>query len=363
MANIERLNLDIDKIRERLEIEKNQTISFPEIVCHKVLETNISRWIAYLLDPKQNKYALQLLNILLKKVNQTECKSDQFEVYNEFFLDVESLIDVYITTPEYIIGIEVKVDAGETGGDQTERYHEEITKRCQKDNKKAIEIYLKPSSNTNKHKCPEFVNITFKDILQELHTLSECLPIDRDHFILDEFINYIENGPEKARFLSLLSKEQRSELERYHKKVLFKDMAEYFAAHNYIQFNNKQYELYPLTAVGFIKLKREKSADWQSINFHYEIMWIESHYLALNKKVEVAVHLEMYQKSKRKELDNFFKTVKNDRRTLFSRVIDVDFTSIEASRKTLDKIIEILDSDEVVRLSNIADECVKMFSK
>jgi len=55
--------------------------------------------------------------------------------------------------------------------------------------------------------------------------------------------------------------------------------------------------------------------------------------------------------------------VKNDRRTLFSRVIDVDFTSIEESRKTVDRIIEILNSDEVVRLSNTADKCVKIFSK
>lgn len=362
MANIAKLNLDIDEIRAKMEIGKNQTISFPEILCHTILETNISRWISFLLDPKQYKYALQILNILLNKTNRPECMSDDIEVYNECYLDIDSTIDVYITTSEYIIGIEVKINASETGGDQTERYHEEIKKRCQKENKEPVEIYLKPSSNTNKHKCSEFIQITFKDILPDLHSLSESLPADRDHFILDEFISYIENAPEKARFLSLLSKEQRLELDKYH-KFLYKDMAEYFATHKYIKFNNRQYEQYPHTGVGFIKLQRKGSVGWQSINFHYEILWTESHYLALNKKVEVAVHLEMYEKSKRKELDKFFKTVKNDRRTLFSRVIDVDFTSIEKSRETMDKIIGILDSDEVVRLSNTADECVKMFSE
>ena len=363
MTDITKFNLDTNNIREILEIGKNQTISFPEILCHKILETNISRWIAFLLNPMQYKYASQILNILLRIINGPECMSDDIKIYNEYYLDIESTIDVYITTPDYIIGIEVKIDASETGGDQTERYHEEIMKRCQVENKEPVEIYLKPSSNTNKHKCPEFIEITFKDILPELHSLLDSLPANRDRFILDEFITYIENGPEKARFLSLLSKEQKSEMERYHNKVLFKDMAEYFAAHKYVQFNNRQYELYPRTGVGFIKLKREKSNDWQCINFHYEILWTESHYLALNKKVEVAVHLEMYQKSKRKELDKFFKTVKYDRRTLFSRVIDVDFTSIEESHKTMDKIIEILDSDEVVQLSNTADKCAKMFSE
>ena len=362
MVNNIKLNMDIDRIRQKLEIDKYHTISFPEILCQKIIETNISRWIAFLLDPLQYKYARQIVNMLIKKTGHPDCMSDNIKVYNECYLDIESTIDVYLTTPEYIIGIEVKINASETGGDQTERYHEEIKKRCQEEKKEPVEIYLKPSSNTNKHKCPEFIEITFKDILPELHSLLESLPASREHFLLEEFITYIENGPEKARFLSLLSQEQRTELDRYH-KLLYKDMSDYFAAHKYIQFNNRKYEVYSHTGVGFIKLKREKSADWQCINFHYEILWTESHYLALNKKVEVAVHLEMYQKSKRKELDKFFKTVKYDRRTLFSRVIDVDFTSIEESHKTMDKIIEILDSDEVVQLSNTADKCAKMFSE
>lgn len=359
MADIKRLDIDIDTIREKLEIVDNYQITFPEMVCQNVHETNISKWIASLLDPLQNRYALRFLNLLLRTINKPECTSEDICVNAESVLGTDNRIDIFITTAEYIIGIEVKIGATETDK-QTERYHEEITRRCRKENKKPVEIYLKPSSNKNKQKCPEFQVVTFKDILPGLHTISTQLPIDRDHFILDEFISYLENGPEKARFLSLLSKEQRSELDRYHKK-LYKEMSDYFAAHKYIQFNNNRYELYPPTGVGFIKLKREKSADWQLINFHYEILWTESHYLALNKKVEVAVHLEMYQKNKRKELDKFFKTVKNDRRTLFSRVIDVDFTSIEESRKTMDRIIEILDSDEVVQLSNTADECVKLF--
>ena len=361
MTSSNQLGLNIDEIRELLEIGKIQTTSFPEILYHKVLEPNISRWIAFLLDPMRYKYALLILNILLKKINRPDCKSDDIKVYNECYLDIESTIDVLITTPYKIIGIEVKIDATETDK-QTERYHEEIIKKCQEENKEPVEIYLKPSSNTNKHKCAEFIEVTFKDILPELHRLLESLPADRERFLLEEFIIYIENGPERARFLSLLTKEQKSMLDRYHKK-LYRDMSDYFAAHKYIQFNNKKHEVFGHTGVGFIKLKRAASADWQQINFHYEILWNESHYLALNKKVEVAVHLEMYKKSKRKELDKFFKTVKYDRRTLFSRVIDVDFTSIEESRKTMDRIIEILDSDEVLQLSNTADECVKMFSE
>ena len=299
MTDTQKLNMDIDEIREILEIGKNNTISFPEILCHTILEPNISRWIAFLLDPKQYKYARQILNILLKKINRPECMSDDIEVYNECYLDIESTIDVYITTPEYIIGIEVKINASETGGDQTERYHEEIRKRCQEENKEPVEIYLKPSSNINKHKCPEFTAVTFKDILPELHSLSESLPAGRDRFLLDEFIIYIENGPEKARFLSLLSKAQRSELDRYHSRILFKDMEKYFAEHKLIRFNSNQHEQYPHTGDGFIKLQREGSVGWQRINFHYEILWYESHYLALNKKAMVAVHLEMYEKKKR----------------------------------------------------------------
>lgn len=355
MANAAELNLDIDEIRERLEIGKNKTISFPEMICQKIHETNISKWIASLLDPNQNKYAIQILNILLKKAERSECMSGDICVNTESVLGIENRIDIYITTPKYIIGIEVKIGATETGGDQTERYHEVIKRRCQRDQKDPVEIYLKPSSNTNKHKCPDFIDITFKDILPELHGLSKNLPIDRDHFILDEFISYIENGPEKARFLSLLSKEQESELKKYH-DTLYENMSQYLTDHKYIMIKKG---LFKKDGLGFMQLQREGAADWGNISFHYEILWTESHYLALNKKVGVAVHLEIYSKKKRKELANFFKTTKDDGTTLFYKEIDVDFTSKEKSRETMDRIIAILDSEEVVQLGNIADECVK----
>lgn len=361
MVNTIKLNLDIDKIREKLEIGRNTTISLPEIVCHKLLETNISRWIAYLLDPQKNRYALQFLNILLRKASKPECKSDKYEVQKERFLDVDSIIDVYITTQEYIIGIEVKIGASETGGDQTERYHNEILKRCQKENKDPVEIYLKPSSNTNKHKCLNFIDVTFKDILPELHNLSEHLPMNREHFILDEFINYLEHGPERARFLSLLSKEEEKNLRAYHKD-LYKEMTQYIADNSeLIKIITNQKEIYPADGLGFMQLKR-KGADWEKIHFHYEILWTESHYLALNRKVVVAVHLleksSRFSKERKKEITELFNSDLPDGQTLFSREIEVDFTSIDKARKSLDNILAVLDCKEVVHFGNIADEYI-----
>ena len=363
MERVKELKLDIDEIRFKLGINDKRQATIPEMLLSKFKEPTISRWISYLLNPEYNKYALDILNILLKAVRVPECKSEDYSIYNECFLGVDddrnkdNYIDIYISTSDYIIGIEVKLDAGETDN-QTLRYHKVIVEQSKTEHKIPVEIYLKPDSNSCIPQCAEYKSTTFSAFLFGLKQLTNTLPQDRDHFLIDEFIMYLEQGPERARFISKLSIEEKAILDNYHKNQLYNYIKEYFKDNGFIVVDSRHKES---EGFGFVQLVRVGKERWKKeLNFHYELLWNDSHYLALHKKIVLAAHLEppTNNKNRRQIIKNFAANL-FDGRTLYSEEICIDFSSIEQAHKSLEKISRRLEENMFSRWGSKADYCIE----
>jgi len=376
MKNIKRLDLDIDNIRKKLGIKDKRQATIPEMLYPKFKEPTISRWLSYLLNPEQNQYGCDILNILLEAFGVKKCDSKEYTIYNECFLGIDdnrnkdNYIDIYISTPEYIVGIEVKLNATETD-DQTKRYHEVIKKQCEMEKKEAIEIYLRPDSNTCKPECTSFKIITFATFLKGLEEFSNTLhQHNRDHFLIDEFIMYLKEDPERARFVSALSNEEKDTLKYYHTQ-LYKDLKALLNINGYTADLKNGERHRETEGFGFLQFVRNGKECWKNdLNFHFELLWNDSHYLALHKKIILAAHLETPTKNEnRNRIINFFKEqsannrILFDRRTLYYEELEVDFTSHDGCCDSIKRIIELLNKHEYSQWSDIADRCIEELLK
>lgn len=361
MINI--LSLDVDDIRKKLGIKDKRQATIPEMLFPKFKEPTISRWLSYLLNPEQNQYGCDILNILLVTAMGSEYHSEdkEYTVYNECFLDIDdnsqknNYIDIFISTKKYIIGIEVKLNAFETD-DQTKRYHKVIEELCEREKKDRIEIYLKPNSNTCKPQCSDYRIVTFESFLKGLEELSNKLPQNRDHFLIDEFIMYLKDGPERARFISTLSPYEEQTLNRFHKN-LYIELKDLLNEGGYKTVGERHNVA---EGFGFLQLVRTGKERWKNdLNFHYELLWNDSHYLALHKKIILAAHLEPHtQNENRNKIIKFFRSPLYDGRTLFYRELKVDFTTHEGCCNSVKKIIELLGCDEYSNWGVKADQCI-----
>lgn len=358
------MSKNFEKICKELQECKQQIKpkSIPEIFGIQHKEVYITQWIGYLLDPNKNGLGIDPLNALLRaggfagiseKVNLKDIK-----IYTEYVFGNNRRIDIFIETPECLIGIENKIWSDEQV-DQTKDYEESLNKMTG-DPEKVRSIYLYPEQNKNVHPVESFHRVTYKQLHNELKKISVKDSVDRDQWILNEFIKYVEENLMKFQSLTPMGKlyaAYRSDIEKAAKEYI--DYVAYIAE----QMKNK------IEAAGF-KLKKICDTVYQidpitvanQFNFHFEIQFCSDEILLL-------IHLEKSGSSSEgfKAAQVYFSqnaeiTDENEWKidrntcTIAEKSFDIDFKSESDLNRELDLIVDEMKSKEFQKWAKIAVE-------
>ncbi|MCM1528456.1 MAG: PD-(D/E)XK nuclease family protein [Alistipes sp.] len=341
--------------------------SIPEVFGIQYKEVYITHWLGYLLDPNKNGLGIAPLNALLiagryerisENVNMKEIK-----VYTEYVFDNNRRIDIFIETPECLIGIENKIWSDEQI-DQTKDYTESLDKIAA-DPDKVRCIYLYPEQNKNVHPVESFHLVTYGKLHDELKKIATEDVVSRDQWILNEFIKYVEEH--------LMIKNEYPSLNQ-----IARIYADYLSV---IQSAKSEYDNYVSGIESWIFENLESSfktfkhgrgwwaiiqnEEWNEILFHFEVFWNGAECIALAKKMRVVIHLETSNKMKNEVLKFFEEHSgedleqyrKKSQYTLCSsKEFDCDFENEEAAKKSLNKICDIIKSNEFQKWAKIADD-------
>lgn len=359
-----------DVCKELQECRQQKTPkSIPEIFGIQYKEVYITQWLGYLLDPNKNglgSLCLMPLNALLLAGGYDEISSDtnikEIKVYTEYVFENNRRIDIYIETPECLIGIENKICSDEQKN-QTHDYSESLKKIS--DNSKGI--YLYPEWNKQVNPKGIFHAVTYKKLHEELMKIDLEDINDRNHWILNEFMKYVEENlmeayPEFTKSARVYYENLPTILPAQEEYEKFADDVEAWLLNNlptpFISYNRK------INGGWWAIVKDEK---WKDLFFHYEIIWQKENPIAVAEELEIVIHLE----TKNKDIIDFFKnnsgkkwqsvrfTRQHDTYTLCSTTINGDFENQIKAKETLDKIVKIFNSEELKFWSDIADEYIR----
>lgn len=361
---------DFEEICRELQNCKQQIKpkSIPEIFGIQYKEVYITQWLGYLLDPNKNGLGIAPLNALLlagrfERISEN-VDTKEIKVYTEYVFDNSRRIDIFIETPEYLIGIENKIWSDEQV-DQTKDYTESLNKIAGAPEKVRC-IYLYPEQNKNVHPVERFHAVTYGELYNELQRISTKDVVSREQWILNEFIKYVEEY--------LMIKNEYPSLNQ-----IARIYADYLSV---LQSAESEYDNYVSGIESWIFENLEspfktfrhgsgwwaiiRNEEWNEIRFHFEVFWDDSECIAFAKKMWVVIHLEVSNKMKSKEVVKFFeehsredlgKYREKSRYTLCSsQKFDCDFENEEAARKSLKKIYDIIKSDEFQKWVKIADD-------
>ncbi len=335
-------------------------ITIPDIFDFK--EPDITKWLAYLLDPEKNGFGNAPLNALLKLAKADDIPEYQeIQITREYHFSETGIIDLLIETPDRIIGIEHKLWSGETwtnGKPQTEVYYRNLKKKAKKKN--LVCIFLKPQANTTPPACSEFQPVTYTDLIQEW----KQIPYDtrresRKNFLFYEFVLYAEEKLMSANQNSFpvgsgdaeVYQQYLTEIKKAEKD--YKDYADSFDDwfRNAFSDAEKLLELREKRNGGYWVIVR--APEWRNLDFHFELLW-DSERLCSAKCIWVEVHLEGWQsKSLRPEFEKAGFSSKG--RTLCSETVQADFSDEEKALQTVKEIIKILNSESFQKCAEIAD--------
>lgn len=353
------------------ETDRDPLITLPAVFARESQEDFVTCWLAYLLDPKINGFGVEPLNALLRCVNSgLVYDEEEISVEREFvFADDGKRIDLLITTPDLIIGIENKLYSSESG-EQTKFYWkgmEKLAKSDQNKNKSLIGIYLKPEANMSIPKCENFKIVTYSKLCEELHSIEHDHCRDhRKNFFFYEFLVYVEEKlmlksetgfPEITEDVKLYSENQKllDKLQLNYENYT-RDLSDWLKNRIKEMSNGKLHAKAPATSYWQIL----GSTVWNEDSFHFELVWEKKGRISSLTKVDkvwLCVHLEK-KESKLKELFEAQgkKPPYKDKDILHKRKIEVDFSNEEESKLSIDKIIEMLKTEEFRWYSDFADE-------
>ncbi len=350
-----------------MEVDKDPTITLPEIFGQQDQENFVTYWLAYLLDPQVNGFGVEPLNALLRCVNKIQASDKEgIEIEREYiFKSSGKRIDLLITTPDLVIGIENKLYSGESG-EQTKFYWDGMQKLLDSDQHKGkfpVGIYLKPEANQTEPICEGFQLITYSDLCNELRSIEyDHCRNHRKNFFFYEFLLYVEEKlmqnnetgfPNITEGIKLYydNREMLNQVKRDYDEFIgkIKGWLSDYIRDNYCKFKsgNLSYKFWQIV---------ENDA-WRTLDFHYELFWDKSDKncileLTRNDSVRLCVHLESASAETKGKFGASRNTILREER------IEVDFTSEEKAKESIDKIVNRLESLDFQKYAIIANRCI-----
>ena len=337
-------------------------------------ESDVTRWLAYLLNPEINGLGLEPLNKMLecKNIPHLKCQEKDVlvkceEVMKEKRNKKIDRIDLYIETPERVIGIENKLESKENS-EQTERYYKSLKDR-QKENQELTCIFLKPDYNFENPVNSEFKSgmMTYTELYQ---AWNKILYENDNHIILRQFMEFAEK--------SLLRKDALPPkyipyADAFHEWLWDTFLREsnrklklWSFGRNQEESQNPKKDYWPIIRRGISDPKEV----WSNHNFHFEISW-KTECIFYAKKITIEAHLEpkaaarkaIYLRELRDafEKEKFFCVkdskcglLKNEKETCCI-MIPADFSSEQQALHTIQEIIGILQKGIFQECARIAD--------
>ncbi|MDI9520446.1 MAG: PD-(D/E)XK nuclease family protein [Bacillota bacterium] len=350
------------------EVDKDPTITLPEIFGQQDQENFVTYWLAYLLDPQVNGFGVEPLNALLRCANRIQASGKEgIEIEKEYvFKSNGKRIDLLITTPDLVIGIENKLYSGESG-EQTKFYWDGMQKLLDLDQhkgKSSLGIYLKPEVNQSEPICEGFQLITYSDLCNELRSIEyDHCRNHRKNFFFYEFLLYVEEKlmknnetgfPNATEGIKIYydNREMLNQVKRDYDEFVRKTKG---WLNNYLKDNHCKFSSGDLSYKYWLIVENDA---WRTLDFHYELLWEKSDKncileLTKNDSVYLCAHLERASE----ETKNKFELDKKRQTTIYEEQIKVDFTSEEKAKESIDKIVKRLKSSVFQKYAEIANSC------
>lgn len=363
-SDIEKLkNIFLVLKKHYKEVDEDPLITLPEVFDKESQEGFLTSWLSYLLNPKTNGFGVEPLKALLRCIDiERAFDEDEVVIEREFtFSEYGKRIDILITTSDLIIGIENKLYSGESG-EQTEFYWRGMSNLAKSNKQSLLGIYLKPEANMSTPKCKNFKTVTYTKLCNELRSIEhDHCRNHRKNFFFYEFLLYVEDK------LMLKSEtgfpEITEDVKLYHENQMLLEKLE----QNYENYNKEvgnwlrnrieetsKSKFYAKSPTKFYWQIIE-SADWDEDSFHFELLWDKTGKKSISALTEednvwLCVHLE----KRGSKLKKLFNTRGN--KPPYKRKITVDFSNEEKSKQSIDKIVEMLKTDEFKYFSGIANK-------
>ena len=338
----------------------------PDIFGKQDQEVFITYWLAYLLDPNVNGFGVEPLNALLRCIEAEPLSSDDdVVVIREFtFAKDGRRIDLLITTPSLIIGIENKLYSGELVS-QTKSYWAGMADlaKSQHEGKTIQGIYLKPEANRAQPDCKDFHTLTYTDFVKSLRQIEYDYRRDhRKNFFFHEFILYVEDklmlksnmGFPVMREDAKLYCENRNIIDAAQRsyKHYIKEFGDWLS--NQLSQHDDRFKAKTPAATYW---QIVESDQWLKLNFHYELYWGRSKKdsilnLSDYDEVDICIHLESPTSNIRGRIMQFESSLPSER-------ISVSFKSEEEAEESIRKIVAILRSEEFQKFAIRANKCIQ----
>lgn len=304
-----------------------------------------SDWLAYILDPALFK-SYKPINALLKILKKSTIDINQkVTVEREVSLGEYGRIDLLITTDEYLIGIENKIDAW-TRENQCEDYAKGLNER--KGEKEVVCVLLSPQSNNVS--SVKFESLNYEELIEEFKLISiDFIKNLRSAFLLKDYITYMEENIMKAKIDFDVEEKATAYLINQSDKI---DKINSFLAVQKINLNN-----HIENELSGVKEKMGKdweyfynSGYWQlyksswrenGIDVHYEVLAADRKNSLTYVDYNLVIHEESPRKYK-KFKDGFKPVLKEIEQSIQQKEFSLDFSSNDGFKSSLEAILKNL---------------------
>ncbi|WP_434122184.1 PD-(D/E)XK nuclease family protein [Salinicoccus roseus] len=363
-TNFEMLELKLTHMPDTKVEGKIDTVARVFGIEHR--ENYISNWLAFLLDPARFGSS-DPLNALIELYFSKKIRSENIEegkewskveseevieVTREDMLGKSQRIDLFISTDEFVIGIESKIYAG-LHPNQLRKYEVGIHRRLKSSehkDKKAVYILLTPESNFQ-HDEGEFIRITFEEVAEVFSKLHYNYQQNlRSAFLLEDFVNYVNEylrggktymNEEWANFISsnnhLLSNiyEEGSKNLEALKREVDEYLKSAFTEEEWEVYSNKKPEEF---------WRQLKNEEWDKYNIHYEVGTLKrepTYGFILPERLKLTLDIENNKVRKYFQTKNKLPFEKIEEHNEIT-IEGIDYKNGETISQSLDKIIREL---------------------
>lgn len=361
---------------------RNKNKSLPAIFGINNKEVYITQWITFFLDPYLNNGWYGMLNALLTFYHREVLNDKSFNdtidgnvtVHPEYIFNDGRRIDILVSTKKYLIAIENKLWSEEQI-DQTKDYSKSLEQLLNEENykgKNLVCLYLKPKYNKSNAEEKYFKNITYGQLYGELEK-SEQPYDERTKWLFEEFKTYI--GEELMETYPVCS-DRVNEYKNYYRIIdpIKMEFDNYLnRIDNWLKDNDELKE-HGFDPSGLPNKKDywqivKKDKKWRTIDFHVEVIpQKESKYVerfGLADSLIIVIHLE--PKSNREEIvERFMREIgsiiegpNNTYELINIKGIVCNLSNKTEAQKTIQRMLDVIESKEFQAFYEIADEIIK----
>ena len=342
----------------KLQTAKGLEKTIPAVFGIERKEVYITKWLAYMLSA--DIIGADVLNAFLSLCGESKTigHGDAVTVHAEYSFSSQKRIDILVFTDKYLIGIENKLYADE-GEDQTNNYSNEMEKEA--GGRKVVKIFLRPEYN--KSRSGYFDNITYTQLLENIDGIDYSdEDVDQfDKMMFIEFKKYIREClcvnyefprmSEKARLYHQYAEAVMKAKKEY--EVFANNLRDWLKSELETQMNEKGYSIDFRS--NYCQIYRE---EWKKIEFHFEIIW-NGTFVANCENINVHVHLENFEEAEEKDVFNYFNVGSIEPKgikSLTHKILPCDFSSENAAKDTVARILKTINSEVFQEYARMADE-------